>query len=58
MPSDEPLSIRFETGTRARIERIRTVLEKKSGGLRVTRANVIKIIVEEGCKVVEGRLNK
>ena len=56
MSVDNPLSIRFDPGTKDRIERIRTALEKRAGGVHVTRAGVIKMLLEEGFKVVEKRL--
>ena len=56
MAAEDVLSIRFEAGTKARLERLRAALEKKANGVRLTRAAVIKMLLEEGLKVVEARL--
>jgi transposase len=51
------LSVRFDTGTKARLERVRLALVKQTG-VKITRAAVIKMLLEEGFKVVEGRIGR
>jgi len=55
MAATDILSIRFEKGTKARLEKIRVALVKQTG-VKIPRAAVIKMLVEEGCKVVEARI--
>jgi hypothetical protein len=54
MASTDVLSIRFEKGTRQRLEAVRKKLVSHTG-IAVTRAAVIKMLVEEGLKARESK---
>lgn len=57
MPDTDVLSIRFSHGTKERLERLRAALEKQAHGVRVTRAGVIKMLLDEGFKVLEAKVH-
>ncbi len=56
MLNSEVLSIRIEPSLKLRLEHLRKALELQTGGVRVTRAGVIKMLLMEGLKIVEARL--
>jgi len=46
------LSVRFDTGTKARLERVRLAFVKQTG-VKITRAAVIRMLLEAGFTVIE-----
>jgi len=57
MSATDVLSIRFEKGTKTRLERLRQDLEKQTG-MKIKRAAVIRTALEEGLKVMERKAGK
>ncbi|MCC6523373.1 MAG: hypothetical protein IT373_11975 [Polyangiaceae bacterium] len=51
--TEKPLAIRFDVETIERLDRLAENMSKRSGGVRVTRSDVVRVAVTRGLDALE-----